>query len=769
MLCAHALRGTGGHPTSDPPYISCNSLIAIVSMLEQGCNLLNLGDVSALNDVITDYFTSRGEGSMMKLLKRSPMTGPSVPILLLLSFSSESMAAHRTTCRKVVKFGTLVEDSPNIDHSKNNLTCTVSLHAECGKSVTTELLVDTGSAVSILPEHLYRQHFSNTSLTVPNVHLALFYVVPGGTPLLGMDLFTALHLDIRDGSVASSAENGEVAVNLTEPLDLAAGFVHKVKVHSDVPPVQQKLCRLPFAVKDAVSQELKRLESEGIIEKVDSSPWVSSLLVIQKKSGGIRLCVDLREPKKAVIIDSHPLPHIEEVFTELCGASMFSTIDLQNVYHQVTLHQDSRDLTAFVTHDGLYRFTLVPYGLASAPSAFERMMSQDDVLAVQDGLHPNPDHVLAIQQSPPPHDAQSLHSFLRIAGWYSKFIPNYATLVEPLRALLRKSTGFCWTDEAQEYFNRLKQLITTSPVLALFDPSLPTTVTTDGSDFGIGAVLTQSHGTTERTVAFASRKFQIAKGSTLQQKKRPWCVFGRQKSGVPSSEAANLLFALTTVPCPRCFPQRVLNAQALARWSASLLCFNYSMKYKPGQDNVTADCLSRLPLSVTDDNQEQEPETVAVLSPEFAAVTVEELKSTCDACPILQQVKACIEKGWPRSVKSSAIAPYHRLWNELSVHDGYIIRGTHRVISPEALQSKFIQLAHTTHQRMHNKTAITHIAPLCPVDKLAIDVVGPLNNAPQGCRFAMTLIDYYSKWPEVVFAPDVTSANVVNFLSAAFS
>ncbi len=89
-------------------------------------------------------------------------------------------------------------------------------------------------------------------------------------------------------------------------------------MRSNVPPVQQKLCRLPFAVRDAVSQEIKRLESEGIIEKVDSSPLVSPLVAIQKKSGGIRLCIDLRDPNKAVIIDSHPLPHIEEVFTEFC-------------------------------------------------------------------------------------------------------------------------------------------------------------------------------------------------------------------------------------------------------------------------------------------------------------------------------------------------------------------------------------------------------------------------------------------------------------------
>ncbi|KAL1254359.1 hypothetical protein QQF64_016588 [Cirrhinus molitorella] len=184
-------------------------------------------------------------------------------------------------------------------------------------------------------------------LTVPNVHLvtymkktipilgcvaiavshqsrhvqASFYVVPGETPLLGMDLFTALHLDIRNGSVASSADTGQIAANFTEPLGLAAGFVHKVNVRPDVPPVQQKLRRLPFAVRDAVSQELKRLESEGIIEKVDSSPWVSPLVVIQKKSGGIRLCVDLREPNKAVIIVT--LCHTLRKFLQSCVALLY--------------------------------------------------------------------------------------------------------------------------------------------------------------------------------------------------------------------------------------------------------------------------------------------------------------------------------------------------------------------------------------------------------------------------------------------------------------
>ncbi|GAA6098722.1 ankyrin-3-like isoform X1 [Tachysurus ichikawai] len=268
----------------------------------------------------------------------------------------------------------------------------------------TDLLVDTGSAVSILPEHVYRQTFLHIPFKKPTVRLVTymkepipvlgclhltvtycnhstqtdFYIVCNGTSLLGMDLFTALHLQIQDGHIEPPASPAEdrTAVNNTEALGIATGFTHKVKMRSDVPPVQQKLRRLPFAVRSAVSEELKRLEAEGFIERVDSSAWVSPLVVVKKKTGGIRLCVDLREPNRAVVIDSHPLPHIEEVFTELRGATMFSTIDLQNAYHQVQLHPSSRDLTAFITHDGLFRFTRVPYGLASAPSAFQRMMSQ---------------------------------------------------------------------------------------------------------------------------------------------------------------------------------------------------------------------------------------------------------------------------------------------------------------------------------------------------------------------------------------------------------
>ncbi len=155
----------------------------------------------------------------------------------------------------------------------------------------------------------------------------------------------------------------------------AKDFVHKVKIRPEVKPVQQKLQQLPLVVHDAVSKELKNLEENGITVKTDASEWVSPIAVTKKKIGGIRMCVDLREPNKAVVVDSHPLSLIEDILSELRGSVMFSTLDLKSVHHQLKLHEESRQLTAFITHEGLYQYCRVPYGLSSAPAAFQKMMT----------------------------------------------------------------------------------------------------------------------------------------------------------------------------------------------------------------------------------------------------------------------------------------------------------------------------------------------------------------------------------------------------------
>ena len=192
-----------------------------------------------------------------------------------------------------------------------------------------------------------------------------FYVTETGTPLMGMDLITALKLRIGGDNVLSvspacnpPASSPVMQLSKAEAqaptVGCVEGLMHKVKVSQSAIPVRQKLRRLPFAVRSDVSDELNILLSAGVIERIDASPLVSPIIVTQKKTGGIRICVDLREPNKAIVVDSHPLPHMDELLSTLAGSIMFSTIDLESAYHQLPLHPDSRDLSTFITHEGLF-------------------------------------------------------------------------------------------------------------------------------------------------------------------------------------------------------------------------------------------------------------------------------------------------------------------------------------------------------------------------------------------------------------------------------
>lgn len=179
--------------------------------------------------------------------------------------------------------------------------------------------------------------------------------------------------------------------------------MHKLKVAPTAVPVRQKLRRLPFSVRAAVSDELNRLLSAGVIGRIEASPWVSPIVVTQKKTGSIRMRGDFREPNKAIIVDSYPLPYMEELLPRLSGATLFSTIDLECAYHQVPLHPENRDLTAFITHEGLFRCCRIPFGLATAPAAFQRLMSTvlSGVLNVQYYL----DDIICCGRTAQEHDA----------------------------------------------------------------------------------------------------------------------------------------------------------------------------------------------------------------------------------------------------------------------------------------------------------------------------------------------------------------------------
>ncbi|KAL1259102.1 hypothetical protein QQF64_009679 [Cirrhinus molitorella] len=449
--------------------------------------------------------------------------------------------------------------------SEDKLKCSVCVTTSNGLSVETKLVVDTGSSVSILPETVYKRHFKDCSLTPPKVKLvtylkevipvlgclhadvslnekvtpACLYIVKGGSALMGMDLIRALncsfHFDAMSAPAKLHAVVSETVSTPNSPVGCVKGFIHKPTVKPDATPVCQKLRRLLFAVRQAVSAELETMLQKDIIARIDSSPWISPIVVTAKKGGKICLCVDLREPNKALIADSHPLPHMEELLTDLRGASVFTTNVLAAAYHQLTLHEECRDITAFIMHGGLFRYCRVPYGLASAPAAFQKMMETvlkgihgvrnylDDIIVYgttqdtqdthdtmlrtvmqrlsdaglelnwekctfsqsslkflghvvsKNGIFPDDEHLSAIMDAPAPHDFASLCSFLGLISWYSKFLPNFASVAEPLRVLLRDTSDadFEWTDSADCSFKALKELLSRGRCLCCLTLRLP--------------------------------------------------------------------------------------------------------------------------------------------------------------------------------------------------------------------------------------------------------------------------------------------------------
>ena len=378
---------------------------------------------------------------------------------------------------------------------------------------------------------------------------------------------------------------------------------------------------------------------------------------------------------------------------------------------------------------------------------------------------------------------------------------------------VKEKDSFKWTEAAQSSFDEVKQLLIASPALALYDPTLRSVISTDASDYGLGAVFAQIQlDGTEKPVAFASHTLTVTEGKySIVEKEALACVWATEKwrtylwghRFTLRTDHQALTTLLTTKGIGRA-------GMRVARWSARLLCFDYDIVYRPGSQNYTADCLSRLPLPLpADPSADVEPELVAQISSTLHALPVADFEAACSTCPEMTTLREQIHRGWPPSIRAvnQDMTPYYKVRDELSVKDNFIFRGS-RLLVPTSVRQTLIALAHESHQgvvrtkqrlrdlywwprmdlevqtciaccvacQSNYKTAFTHPAPLQPVQlpegpwqKLGLDIVGPFETAFPACRYAITLVDYYSKWPELAFSHSATTADVIKFLMSTFS
>ena len=424
---------------------------------------------------------------------------------------------------------------------------------------------------------------------------------------------------------------------------------HTIPLEKDSRAPFCPIYRLSPSEMEEAKRQITEFLAKGWIEP-SSSPYGAPILFVNKKDGGLRMCVDYRALNKITIKNRYPLPRIDDLFDTLRGAKIFSSLDLAQGYHQLRVSEEDVPKTAFRTPFGHYQFRVLSFGLTNAPATFQQAMNDvfrsflgkfvlvylDDILIFskdeiehqhhlrlvleilrkqkfyakpskctferpeleylghlvgQDGIKVDPRKVKAVEDWEVPKDVGQIRSFLGLANYFRRFLCGYSTMVAPLTALTRKTHPWVWTSECQKAFENVKRTLTNAPVLVLPDFALPFEVICDASIVGVGSILLQEG----KPVAFESRKLSPAEVRYTTGEQELLAVVHALKTWRCYLEGSQ--FVVVTDHCPLTFLKTQTNlSRRQARWSEFLEAFRFNWVYRPGRTNV-ADPLSRNPVN----------------------------------------------------------------------------------------------------------------------------------------------------------------------------
>lgn len=421
----------------------------------------------------------------------------------------------------------------------------------------------------------------------------------------------------------------------------------------DEKPIFQRPRRLALPEKKIVEKQVEEWIRDGIIEPC-SSEYASPVVVVKKKDGSPRVCIDYRPLNRIIERDRHPLPLIEDQVDKLKGALLFSKLDLKNGFFHVEVDEESRKYTAFITHEGQYQFLKAPFGLSNSPPVFQRFISQvfrplvndgimtlylDDIIIfaanfrqaadrleavlitardyglelnakkcefmkerieflgqiIENGtVSPSPEKVKAVTQFPEPTTIKEVQSFLGLTGYFRKFVSGYSMTAKPLSDLLRKDIMFQFGEVEKEAFNKLKQILSSEPVLQIFDQTLETELHTDASQDGLGAILLQRSRIDGKLhpVQYMSRKSRQAERNYKSYELEVLAVIeALEKFRI---YLLGLKFKIVT-DCAA-FTQTMRKKEVspkIWRWAEKLEDFDYTLEHRSGTKMRHVDALSR--------------------------------------------------------------------------------------------------------------------------------------------------------------------------------
>ena len=309
------------------------------------------------------------------------------------------------------------------------------------------------------------------------------------------------------------------------PPGINVGFYHRIRLKTDTAPIKQRVRRVPMDQIPLIREEIEKMLKAGVISR-SYSPWSSPVVLVRKRDGSVRFCIDYRRLNRSTIKDAYPLPRIDDALNALSKAKYSASLDLYSAYWQVPMYPDDKEKTAFATQQGLFEFNRMPFGLTNAPATFERLMELvlagltwdkclvylDDVMVfgetkeelknnleevflrlrdvdlrlkpkkctflkreilylgyivTPDGIRTDEEKVRVIRDVKSPlENLTAVRSFVGLTGFYRRFVEGYSKIMEPLTNLTKKNVKFEWSDACEKAFNTMKQKLTEAPILA---------------------------------------------------------------------------------------------------------------------------------------------------------------------------------------------------------------------------------------------------------------------------------------------------------------
>lgn len=439
--------------------------------------------------------------------------------------------------------------------------------------------------------------------------------------------------------------------------DLGCTNITEMKIElNNQRPVVYRPYRLSYHEREKVRAMIDEMLQAGVIRESISN-YASPIILVRKKDGGIRLCVDYRQLNSVTVKERYPIPVIEDELARLAGQAWFITLDLMSGYYQVPIAEESKHLTAFVTPDGQYEYNRMPFGLANAPAVFQRMMNHvlgparfnkatvyiDDLLIFgrtpsecmerfeevlillqkanlklnltkcsflqnkieylgfeisSSGMRPGKAKIQSVIDFPRPENVHGVRQFLGLVSYFRKFIQNFAQLAHPITKLLKKHSNWEWSDDQEMSFRTLKEKLTDRPVLAIYDPTADTELHTDASRIGVGGILLQRPEGSEGSfhpVAYYSRQTTPEERSFHSYELETLAVVCALKKLRVYLLGKPFKIVTDCSALRSTFGKRDLIPR-IARWWLALQEFDCTVEYRSGSKMGHADALSRNPI-----------------------------------------------------------------------------------------------------------------------------------------------------------------------------